>query len=1374
MMIIRKKNIMEKSFHTKATLATLLLALGTTASLQAVPRTVFLEEFDHYGDYIESFNDGAYVSESPASLKALQLRPKDGKALQARKTYFEIRTAPKSKRYAFTFAFKFYNGKTPCALDLDLFFENKGKVSKHTVHLAETGSRLWDGKAPAPPADGAPGFLRGWDQWNNATLAFDGDKVTLHAYRNGISRLEASGATPKGKLVGYNFTSYDSLAIDSVRITDDATAEDPYAIDEYLKRNKLLAVQPKQTYPANVSLGKGDFSSVRISYFTSEGTRTKGDDIVLTLADGSKRTIQVSAENQTASYPTSLYDAKAKAFVQKNDNKVTITNGILTLYEKNSHQTCREKLFPRTQGRYEPRELNIVVAHRDLFPKATAYCPEIRIVKDAGSNDFDLWLDSKYALHVPNKQAITAISFELAEGSKPGPVVVTPAGKKDFYLPLGVSGLHRPFGTMSGPVRFDAKAAGVPIEVVDDPKNALNLALCRENLGSYWLECNGYLERTPFDGMPSSMHFGIPRAQYIRAYALCAIDPAAPADFIPRVTARLTKFDGGSGRSQAILDVPVDLPADSKQPLPENIKLVGKVGKQPLYLVAFDFDAGAIQDVLAMKGGSCDRIQDLDFELLGPTFMKDCFYLSRKRSPDYVVFSAVQVFGATLERSPVSFVAMPNHTNSTYYPNEQAGFRFTAKPDDDRAYTVTCTVKDLNGKVLETQKDTFKGEREHTFDFHQKTTGNYPVNLTIAGPDGKAIISHDASFSLIPADTRKAGYESPYFMWNFQGAHGTISDINIWGEIAHRAGVRKTMLKPDQAETNDIVKKFMLTAAVIQGAPHLPAGLSDAERDAAYEKHFRDMKARYPHVDTAMFFHESGNGPFPLELLGGKTKVTDDVRKRDANRVRQALPAAKVWKKIDPKMKIILGNSDISLGLIAQLFRAGYPKDCIDKMGDESVGMSKPPEISTAYPAWMLRRLADIYGYKDAKPDACYEWKSRLMRNHRPMEIAAWAVRDALIAHAWNYELIPFPEYTEMANSYYDTVWGCYSMFSRWPLAYPNPTFNACETLTRVLDRASFVRTIPTGSATAYCLEFKKPENGGFIYSFWTPRGVADATLDLGPNKSYTKIGMLGEETKDVHDMKLAVSDEPVYVETAKPIKGVAVAMTRRYPHEETPMAEKAPVAVPLVKAAEVVPVTDHDPRIEDKTMDPPQLSFFVPGKAVVRDAVDDERGPCVEIELTAGEDNHSPEFNQDYVFLKMPGTKPVEGEPDTIGVWVKGNSSWGKLFFELTDAEGEVWISAGTGGYGCQNYDWPQQASINFDGWHFVQFPITGKSPVKVHSPGENQWQWQRDGNGGNGRIDYPVRVSGLGVSTRQRVLVINHMEDTKPVIRLQGIRAF
>ena len=136
----------------------------------------------------------------------------------------------------------------------------------------------------------------------------------------------------------------------------------------------------------------------------------------------------------------------------------------------------------------------------------------------------------------------------------------------------------------------------------------------------------------------------------------------------------------------------------------------------------------------------------------------------------------------------------------------------------------------------------------------------------------------------------------------------------------------------------------------------------------------------------------------------------------------------------------------------------------------------------------------------------------------------------------------------------------------------------------------------------------------------------------------------------------------------------------------------------------------------------------------------------------------------------------PIEiaGTPDTIGVWVKGNSSWGKIFLELEDADGEVWLSAGSGGYGCDTYDWPGLMDLNYDGWHFLQMPLTAKSPVKNHSPGDNHWQWQRERTG-DGKLTYPVKVRGVGFMLNRKSLNILEMEDVKDLsIRLKDFSAY
>ena len=52
------------------------------------------------------------------------------------------------------------------------------------------------------------------------------------------------------------------------------------------------------------------------------------------------------------------------------------------------------------------------------------------------------------------------------------------------------------------------------------------------------------------------------------------------------------------------------------------------------------------------------------------------------------------------------------------------------------------------------------------------------------------------------------------------------------------------------------------------------------------------------------------------------------------------------------------------------------------------------------------------------------------------------------------------------------------------------------------------------------------------------------------------------------------------------------------------------------------------------------------------------------------------------------------------IGVWVKGNSGWGEIMWEMQDAKGATYLSQGI------YMDWPGNISINFDGWNFLRLP--------------------------------------------------------------------
>ena len=194
--------------------------------------------------------------------------------------------------------------------------------------------------------------------------------------------------------------------------------------------------------------------------------------------------------------------------------------------------------------------------------------------------------------------------------------------------------------------------------------------------------------------------------------------------------------------------------------------------------------------------------------------------------------------------------------------------------------------------------------------------------------------------------------------------------------------------------------------------------------------------------------------------------------------------------------------------------------------------------------------------------------------------------------------------------------------------------------------------------------------------------------------------------------------------------------------------------------------VSGVDPRIIIGGDD--EKHFFEPAGFEIRTVEDEEKGKALEVALE--ENTACPELVQETGFIRLKTPVEIPGKPHTLGVACKGNSSWGKLMFEITDAEGEVFLSAGNGGFGCPTYDWNFIMGLNYDGWHTLAFPLTGASPVKASSPGENQWQWQRSGGTlANGIVDYPVKLTAIGFTMYRTVPVVNEMKKAGNTIRLR-----
>ena len=139
-------------------------------------------------------------------------------------------------------------------------------------------------------------------------------------------------------------------------------------------------------------------------------------------------------------------------------------------------------------------------------------------------------------------------------------------------------------------------------------------------------------------------------------------------------------------------------------------------------------------------------------------------------------------------------------------------------------------------------------------------------------------------------------------------------------------------------------------------------------------------------------------------------------------------------------------------------------------------------------------------------------------------------------------------------------------------------------------------------------------------------------------------------------------------------------------------------------------------------------------------------------------------------------GPLPVAGRPDAIGVWVRGNGSWGRVIFELLDAKGRRWSSNGWGEApkSWDMSDWQGDTCIRFDGWRLITVRLPDHNPASGYY-GPNFYQWRCHGDSSkSSRIAYPVRFSRLDLILRDRLVYVTDMVPAKSMsIELRNLTA-
>ncbi len=867
---------------------------------------------------------------------------------------------------------------------------------------------------------------------------------------------------------------------------------------------------------------------------------------------------------------------------------------------------------------------------------------------------------------------------------------------------------------------------------------------------------NFFWRRNALNNMPEQRMFTVPQATYSHAWVLCAVEENGLNEF----TFRLTRY--GNSRGNAVADTLVEVSEKSAKKV-GSVRYGDKSREAALWLVRVPVRNGMIQDVLhndTKRATGMGTHEYLDVELLDPmenveesqVFPPPSKLVKRAWKPtdpemkDYDIYTAwpepqtsgVHVFGIALEKSPVEMEVLSNTGVQAFYAAENPEFLARVKAHEAGTYQVEWDVADISEKIVESGKSTvtLKAGEEQIVRIPVKQ-GNGWYALRVRLSDSVERIDYRSSFVMLPPDTRKAGYESPFYGWWFQKNQGSDAKLEEVGPLLQKLGIRRVELTEEMPES--LTQKYGFTNSTI-GFAYVGGGralrdfrdgkLTLKEAVAMHEEFIQKHLDLWPSIDRMLVFHESGStgAPYPPSELwgapavnyasnggdatspeallraqgGSETQIaaTDD-KSREAweknwpKRIEYLTAMSKMVREKFPQLKMQWGNDGDSLGIMGELFRQKFPRKYMDTVATEDLGQTFAPErvlIGAFHSAWFLRELARKMGYGDVPLTACTEWIGRMTERLGPQKQAEWKARDGLIALAYGFDTISIAGINDASSAYYYSIWGGGGLTGRYPIMAPKPSYAAIATLTQVLDSAKFVRFVPSGSTVLYVQEFQRGDE--WIYAVWTPRGERDVTLTFDGDSKRRIIDLYGREiTKTGESVKAVASTGVRYFVSKEQLKSVELGSTR-FPDDLPP--KESLQEIPLDSLAKVE-IIDFPTIGEQSRLRPENIPQKRQGKFEIREVEDPEMGACLEIELIPEKELRW-DMEHEYVALKLKS--PVTTKAKNAGIWIKGNGSWGDVDLWKTQSWGP-WATNGN-----LHIRWPGEQTMNFEGWNFVRYP--------------------------------------------------------------------
>ncbi|MFW6058786.1 MAG: hypothetical protein ACODAQ_01305 [Phycisphaeraceae bacterium] len=988
-----------------------------------------------------------------------------------------------------------------------------------------------------------------------------------------------------------------------------------------------------------------------------------------------------------------------------------------------------------------------------------------------------LWIDGDPALTVPvaaQGEAPVLIEFfrdDTVRDLKVGPA---PAASRFVTAPLDAVAHADSDAALDERI----EVGGVPFELVDEGRRHVDL---REAEWPQWeSDPSSYYEAydnaPAFRGDPRRPVVSAPRADYVAAHVLAvAVDDE---NTWPGLTLRAGRLDQRGQVQERFFS--------------GNVPRRGASAELP----GIDTSAGRLFSVrIPMPRAFAQDIRDerIDVELTKQV------RLARRR-PDPARFryrplglpSGAQVWAVTFEKSPLQMNVTSDAAGHAFEQPEKPTFsvELTNITDQAQPYTLRAEAKHLHG-------DTFQQEASGTVAPSDSATveltmpydqlGYHSLSVKLLQDDDELLLDRRTSFAMLPRDEREHFDEAPWGVWDFSGGHYTGRDPELLGPLYRKLGMRYGMFKPYEAR-----KKWN----VRQGREPRVLGEDGAE---SYRK-FRENNPDFS--GAGLLMHENSvSGP---HVMRAPTMFTDrppyefseSEQERFDNLWEQVKQGAESVRSEFPDAHLRLGNGPLPTK--EAFLRHEFPAELFDSIGNESGVFGRPPEaqppdyVTMNAGIWMDNQLVEHYGY-DKPVTQCFEtcYPSTNPGNLSLRTQADYYVRHAIHGLAWDIPLIRLGLIMDVGNSYYYSNWGSSGFCFKMPEASVKPSFVSWATMTRVLDGATYEDALDFGTYSLYATRLSRADEKT-VYVLWTPRGQRTVRFGVEADiEGWVLVDSQGNPSMpETEDGELAVTFEA----TPKYLVGegkLSVASIGAPDHSDGDPAEDAQQVASLDSLDDWRVQEGRDTELETH-------NFLAPRRKgdFAFEAVDAFEGRENVIRVTPRPVDYGKATMPMYGSIEHEQGVELPGEPTEIGVWVNGNSSWGRVIFELTDAEGERWISIGAnypGGASPWMQDWMPEEMIDsaegesdltmndwntndvfgysrfdFDGWRYVSMPLPGNYPgEQFHWPANSQWKSTDDAV-----VQYPLTLKRIVVELPEKTLYLTEYEPAvRPEVYLDTV---